>query len=67
MLRKSWTENQWLLLAIPISAASIVTSSAPKTILAALGPLERSSALLSLAILAGMSIIGAMTDELSGE
>jgi hypothetical protein len=67
MTRKPWTEQQWLILALPISFISIAASAAPKTLLAMLDPIERASALLSLAILAGMSLIGAMTDELTEE
>ncbi|MBD0334614.1 MAG: hypothetical protein ICV62_03925 [Cyanobacteria bacterium Co-bin13] len=67
MPRKPWTEEQWLFLAIPISAVSIAASIAPGTVLAALGPIERAMLLLVLAVLAGTSIIGAMTDELPGE
>lgn len=67
MTRKPWTEKEWLWVAIPVSMISIVASSAPKTVLSTLGPAERSMLLLILAVLAGTSIIWAMTDELSGE
>ncbi|HEY9763609.1 MAG TPA: hypothetical protein V6D07_13850 [Trichocoleus sp.] len=67
MLRKPWTEREWLRVAIPVSAISVIASIAPSTVLAPFGPIERSMMLLTLAVLAGTSIIGAMTDELSGE